>query len=69
MLVELIMVALVVVYVGVVVLGHVLLIAAIYKCLCEDHVGAADVRAKPATRRRRATTRNRCRCDNPTQRW
>lgn len=39
MLIELIMVALVVVYVGVVVLGHVLLIAAIYKCLCEDHVG------------------------------
>lgn len=39
MLVELIMVALVVVYVGVVVLGHILLVAAIYKCLCEDHVG------------------------------
>jgi hypothetical protein len=39
MLIELIMVALVVVYVGVVVLGHVLLIAAIYKCLCEDYLG------------------------------
>jgi hypothetical protein len=39
MLVELIMMALVTAYVGVVVLGHVLLVAAIYRCLREDYVG------------------------------
>ena len=39
MSVELIMMALVVAYVGIVVLGHVLLAAAIYKCLRQDHVG------------------------------
>jgi len=39
MLVELIMMALVVAYIGVVVLGHVLLIAAIYRCLREDYFG------------------------------
>ena len=55
MSVELIMMALVVAYVGIVVLGHVLLAAAIYKCLRQDHVGAADVQAKLATRRRKAT--------------
>ena len=38
MLVELIMMALVMVYVCVVILGHVLLVAAIYRCLCEDYV-------------------------------
>jgi hypothetical protein len=39
MLVELIMMALVVAYIGVVVLGHVLLVAAIYRCLREDYFG------------------------------
>jgi hypothetical protein len=39
MLVELIMVALVVAYIGLVALGHVLLVAAIHRCLREDHVG------------------------------
>jgi len=39
MLVELIMMALVVAYVGVVALGHVLLVAAIYRCMREDHAG------------------------------
>jgi hypothetical protein len=39
MLVELIMMALVVAYIGVVALGHVLLFAALYRCLREDHVG------------------------------
>jgi hypothetical protein len=38
MLVELIMMALVIAYVCIVILGHVLLVAAIYKCLCEDYV-------------------------------
>jgi hypothetical protein len=39
MLVELIMMALVVAYAGAVVLGHVLLVAAIYRCLREDYFG------------------------------
>jgi hypothetical protein len=39
MLVELIMVALVIIYIGLVALGHALLVAAIYRCLREDHVG------------------------------
>jgi hypothetical protein len=39
MLVELIMMALVIAYVGVVALGHALLVAAIYRCLREDYVG------------------------------
>ena len=39
MLVELIMMALVVAYVGVVVLGHAILVAALYRCLREDYVG------------------------------
>jgi hypothetical protein len=38
MFVELIMMALVMAYVCVVILGHVLLVAAIYQCLCEDYV-------------------------------
>lgn len=37
--VELIMMALVVAYLGVVALGHVVLVTAIYRCLREDHVG------------------------------
>jgi hypothetical protein len=39
MLVELMMMALVVVYIGVVVLGHALLVVAIYRCLREDYIG------------------------------
>jgi hypothetical protein len=34
-----IMMALVAAYIGVVVLAHVLLVTAIYRCLREDHVG------------------------------
>lgn len=39
MIVELIMMALVVAYISVVVLAHVLLVTAVYRCLREDHVG------------------------------
>jgi hypothetical protein len=39
MLVELTMMALVMVYIGVVGLGHVLLVTAIYRCLREDYFG------------------------------
>jgi len=38
-LIELIVIAVVTAYLAIVVLGHVLLIAAIYKCLREDHMG------------------------------
>jgi hypothetical protein len=37
-LIELIVFAVVVAYLAIVVLGHVLLLAAIYKCLREDHL-------------------------------
>jgi hypothetical protein len=39
MFVELVMMALVVAYIGVVVLGHAILVAAIYRCLREDYFG------------------------------
>jgi hypothetical protein len=39
MLIEFFMMALVVAYIGAVVLGHVLLVAAIYRCLREDYFG------------------------------
>jgi hypothetical protein len=38
-LIELIVIAVVTAYLAIVVLGHVLLIAAIYKCLREDYMG------------------------------
>ena len=72
MLIELIMTALIAAYVAVVALGHVLLIAAIYKYLREDSAGgrgrkaaageqetaAGDAETRTATRfaRRRGTT-------------
>jgi hypothetical protein len=38
-LIELIVIAVVAAYLAIVVLGHVLLVAAIYKCLREDYMG------------------------------
>ena len=49
MLVELIVTALVAAFVAVVVLGHVLLVAAIYKCLREDNDGGRDHRTAERT--------------------
>ena len=58
MLIELIMTALIAAYVAVVALGHVLLIAAIYKYLREDSAGgrgrkAAALRPRPPLSSRR----------------
>ncbi|HKA82078.1 MAG TPA: hypothetical protein VKD43_18700 [Xanthobacteraceae bacterium] len=44
MLIELVMMVMVIVYIGVVALGHVLLIAAIYRCLREDYFGGRPKR-------------------------
>jgi len=44
MLIELVMMVMVITYIGVVALGHVLLIAAIYRCLREDYFGGRPQR-------------------------
>jgi hypothetical protein len=56
MLIELIMATLIVAFLLVATLGHVLLAAAIYKCLREDYVNGRGRRAPARTRALRAAT-------------